>query len=169
MLEIVAVRDGDLHASLGQIALKLDYGEWLTWPHREQAAIRRFLDAWFDAELADDPMRDYDPLDPVSTLAIAEPSIAPYLQQWDEHPAANATLRIAHVLLEQAEALQTDRPFDEDFIDPIGEPQVEFKRWIMSSATAERLARAFHATDEVEMQTLLSRAEQAHRILFGPA
>lgn len=80
---------------------KFRYGQWLTWPEGEQAAIRKFLMTLWKRVLSNSS-EGGDIMDIESwlcTIAQAEDDLSPYLNLWIEDSTSSASFALSALLL----------------------------------------------------------------------
>jgi hypothetical protein len=80
-----------------QVALnKLQYGDWRSWPAKEQRGIEQFLVAMWDSVLdTEHDFWDWEVEDWLCGVAQAEAQLSPYLARWLAADSDNARLNLA--------------------------------------------------------------------------
>lgn len=119
---------------------KLEYARWRSWPSVERDAVRAFLGLVWALALARTPT-ELPAGEWLKDIARAESDLGPYLGRWEADPSRRASLHIAELALQHAEALR--RPgVVLPGAWPTG-PWHQVEAWLLSPGTSERLERAF--------------------------
>lgn len=126
-----------------EIALgKLRYAQWQSWPHAEQAAIRRFLLDWWKVSLLTPPGLNpaLDPSTVLSAVASADEDLWGYLETWLQMPALEAATHLAQFVLEHSMQIHLGRSFN-PFLSSRQIPLL--KSWLTDRRTVAYLEEAF--------------------------
>lgn len=128
---------------------KLCRAAWLRWPAQEQASVHRFLRAWWVAGLSEPPSSRCLARRHLAAIAVAEPDLGPYLDDWHRGLAADGVVRLAAVLhlaeLVRAHAGSLDERgwadaiFDQPASSDAGDTLTD---WLTGSTTTIQLERA---------------------------
>jgi hypothetical protein len=158
LFEIVA-REHLEYPDIETIVGALDRGAWRTWPEAEQAAVDRFLMAFWRAHLADHPSlhRTDDVLGAIGTAAD---DMTPYLDAWFGVDADDASpaIHFADFLVDNPQGAHSrlrnpwlsDRP----------QQEAQVRAWLLaiSPVAVARMEAAFLATSDEDTLALLSQA-----------
>lgn len=119
---------------------KLEYARWTSWPSVERDVVRGFLGLVWALALATPPT-ELAAGEWLKDIAQAESDLGPYLGRWEADPSRRASLHLAELALQHAEALR--RPgVVLPGTWPIG-PWHQVEAWLLSPGTSERLERTF--------------------------
>jgi hypothetical protein len=113
---------------------KLRFGDWWTWPEREQNAIRRYFVALWNAVLRTDPdnCAFTDVEDWLCGIAQAENDLLPYLAAWESEESVETGRHLS--------ILVTEHPFIQnggharDFWAERKEQFAQVRKWLLSDA-----------------------------------
>jgi hypothetical protein len=116
----------------------LDRGDWRTWPDGEQAAVERFLGAWWDQELTAVPaVHSADTV--LCAIATSLDDLTVLLDAWAAASARRpAALRYAAMVCWEAEELGRGVPLSNPWLDrrPVQEQQI--RTWLIGSKSRFR-------------------------------
>jgi hypothetical protein len=91
------VTDDEFPTEPEVLAGKLTYAAWQTWPPAEQAAVRQFFQAWWDATIASFALRQgaITASTAIRSIATAEEDLTWYLGRWTAPPTTAKRLHLA--------------------------------------------------------------------------
>lgn len=140
---------------------KLAYGNWRGWPSEEQAAVERFLGAFWQAMLTRYP--NAFPVDEVlCCVGQAEDDLTPYLDYWNITGARQAACHFA-AFVESNVATGSHRRKPWSLRNPFwsgrATPASQVVAWLLDANRVNELERAFFTFgDEPDTAGLLSAA-----------
>jgi hypothetical protein len=158
LFEIVA-REHLAYPDIETVVGALDRGAWRTWPEAEQAAVDRFLMAFWRAHLADHPAlhRTDDVLGAIGTAAD---DMAPYLDAWFGAIADDASpvIHFAELLVDNPQGVH-DR-LSNPWLHDRPDQEAQVRAWLLaiSPVARPRMEAAFLATSDEDTLALLAQA-----------
>ncbi len=80
---------------------RFHYGAWRTWPHEEQTAVERMLQAVWETVRSNPPVESgYIDVDQwLCSISQCEDDLAPYLDQWMEDERLSASWALSSLIL----------------------------------------------------------------------
>jgi len=155
LFEILATQ-GFPYPDTESIVGALDRGAWSTWPDSEQAAVARYLMAWWRAHLTTYPaLHRTDSL--LSALAIATEDMGPYLDEWLAAEGLSPTLHFADFVEDNAVHSTVSEPLTNPWLRHRPEQERQVREWMLHVADAflPRLEAAFlDAADDPTLEML---------------
>lgn len=141
LLELAAANAFD-HPELEIIGSNLTYANlWTGWPAPEAGAIRGFLHAYWQDQLAGPPCRIGEAL---TAVAAADPDIDWYLDRWLAFETPAAARNLERYLADNSHALARGRLADDFFVTdhgPGGPNQARVIAWLQDPATHAALEK----------------------------
>lgn len=118
---------------------KLKYGQFDSWPKREQDAVNRFFDKYWEYQLAAPVAGAFeDAIDTVlCAIANALSSVQRFLDVWIATRTENAKRHLAAFILNNDGTLLKKGRLSNAFWDTTGQPHTEVVRWLQSDAVLE--------------------------------
>lgn len=127
---------------------KLRRAAWSRWPEPERAAVHRFLRAWWVAGLAEPPSSRCLAHRRLAAIAVAEPDLGPFLDDWHKGLAADGPVRLGAVLhlvqlvIGHAGPVGGTGWAEALFDQPAGVAGATLTAWLTGSTTTIQLERA---------------------------
>jgi hypothetical protein len=126
-----------------------------TWPNGEQTAVRRFLDAWWERELKTNKHSLFEAFEALGCSGI---DVTQWMSRWREDAPAS----LANWITDNMTMIWSGK-FSNSFAEH--DPLVrEIKAFLSNPETLAALEKAFHDTDDLEEQDMLSLAEHYLRM-----
>ncbi|PHS03790.1 MAG: hypothetical protein COA78_17320 [Blastopirellula sp.] len=115
---------------------KLKYAQFDSWPQRERDAVNRFLDEYWDHQLAGPIIGAFeDSIDTVlCAISNALPSIQRFLDAWISTRTNNAKRHLAAFILNNDDSLLKNGRLSSAFWDTNASPHSEVVTWLQSDA-----------------------------------
>lgn len=149
---------------------KLMYGQWRSWPDQEHAAIKAFLQAWWDDVLKREPLEDrWGPSEVATVLegiAQAEHDLTSYLTRWDELDTPSAVRHLAAFVLSEAEGLIQAQLQGAYWTDRAAQAQ-QVVHWFLKGRRQTRLEAAAHEQGDATLREIFEMASYTLSIARG--
>jgi hypothetical protein len=145
IFEIYAFVDGFSFPGREIVFAKLSYGEWRTWPQKEQEAVQGFLLALWRAALNEPPTDDL--LIPpevelwLCVLAQTDTGLSLYCREWLAHPSPNAVWNLAAIIYRTGMPRADSRVISAFWREHMDEAK-QVADWLHSEAVQRALERA---------------------------
>jgi hypothetical protein len=123
---------------------KLEYGNWNTWPEKEQVAIHEYMLAlWQNLLLDDSEKAEWVFMEYFSSIVNFYPRFADILDIWEKETGDTATKHLVNLIFDQRENI-----FDQKSIPGFYKKQdhaAELVDWLLSDKIIRRLEKSiFH-------------------------
>ena len=114
---------------------KFRYGNWRTWPDKEQAAVEAYLHSVWHEVLGDPPTeKSYSYLESwICSIGQCEDDLSSYLDEWIEDERQSASLALSWLLLTSAVAL-TSKNGRNAFWSGRDDQYAQLRKWVKSPA-----------------------------------
>jgi hypothetical protein len=169
LFEVVAREHLD-YPDIETVVGALDRGAWRTWPAAEQAAVARFLMAFWRAHLADHPALHRTD-DVLGAIATAADDMAPYLDAWfDAEPdGASPAIHFAEFLVDNPQGVHN--PLRNPWLNDRPHQEAQVQAWLLavSPVALARMEAAFLSTSDDETLELLAEATDVASWTLVPA
>ena len=124
---------------------RLGYGEWRTWPQKEQDAVQGFLLALWRAALNEPPSDDLSCAPEIEswlcTLAQTEADLSLYCSEWLAHPSPNAMWNLAAIIYRTGMRRVDTRAISAFWREHMDEAK-QIADWLHGEAVRHALAKA---------------------------
>lgn len=137
---------------------KLAYGNWKTWPQKEQEVINTFCTAFWQSLVdGEHPLADSRIRDHLSGFLEAGIDLPPLLDTWLKADSETAVRRLCHFIIEQEEGILKRGRFGWSK-EHWQEHGAALQQWLRSDAMKKHLSDSFFRYADTTSAEMISRA-----------